>query len=233
MSLLPGNPQSYLEVFVFGVTYGLIFCTSACLPYIASYIAGIGVGFRKGVAVTIIYNIGRVTAYALIGAAIGLFKIILSNDALTSFQAYSSFTFAIVAIAIGANLILKSKKKSSTYNECTVSTNCHTSAINRVNEKFDFRAFILGLSRGLIICPPLLLLLVAYSASGATAIDSLLIAVIFGTGTTLSPILFLGGATGWLLRKAPLFKKWISIGGGFLLIIFGFITLINAIILSG
>jgi hypothetical protein len=48
MSLVPGVPNPYLAAFVGGLFYGLAFCTSACLPFIASYIAGIGAGFRRG-----------------------------------------------------------------------------------------------------------------------------------------------------------------------------------------
>ena len=228
MSLLPGSPNPYLDAFAFGLTYGLVFCTSACLPYIASYIAGIGAGFRKGMIVTLIFNSGRVAAYALIGAAIGAFKLILSTETLSPFQTYSSFAFAIVTIAIGTSLLLKSKKPSPPCNGCTANEH-NNQNVKRINGKFDFRAFSLGLTRGLIICPPLLLLLVTYSATGAGPLDSFGIALVFGIGTALSPILLLGGVTGWLLNKAPLFRKWISIGGGLLLIIFGISTLVTTI----
>jgi putative Mn2+ efflux pump MntP len=57
------------------------------------------------------------------------------------------------------------------------------------------------------------------------------LAVLFGVGTALSPILLFGGATGWLLSKAPLFRKWISIGGSALLILLGAITVIEAFLL--
>ena len=63
MTLLPEIPNPYLASFALGLLYGLTFCTSLCLPYLTSYIAGIGAGFRKGVIVTSIYNSGRVTAY--------------------------------------------------------------------------------------------------------------------------------------------------------------------------
>jgi hypothetical protein len=43
-------------------------------------------------------------------------------------------------------------------------------------------------------------------------------------------MLLLGGATGWLLNKAPLLRKWISIGGAGILIVLGIAELINAII---
>jgi threonine/homoserine/homoserine lactone efflux protein len=58
-----------------------------------------------------------------------------------------------------------------------------------------------------------------------------MLAVLFGLGTTLSPILLLGGATGWLLNKAPLFRKWISRLGAVALIVLGVVTLLDAIII--
>jgi sulfite exporter TauE/SafE len=76
MSLLPEIPNPYLEALAVGILYGLAFCTASCLPYIASYIAGIGADFRKGVVVTLIYNSGRIMAYALVGGLIG----VLSGD---------------------------------------------------------------------------------------------------------------------------------------------------------
>jgi cytochrome c biogenesis protein CcdA len=57
-----------------------------------------------------------------------------------------------------------------------------------------------------------------------------LLAVLFGLGTSLSPLLFLGGAVGWLLEKAPLFRKWISILGGAALVLLGIAVLSIAII---
>ena len=76
------------------------------------------------------------------------------------------------------------------------------------------------------------MLLLGYSVPFAAPIDSLFLAVLFGLGTALSPILLLGGATGWLLNKAPLFRKWISTVGAGILIVLGLGTLINAIVVT-
>jgi len=46
----------------------------------------------------------------------------------------------------------------------------------------------------------------------------------------LSPMLLLGGVTGWLLNKAPLFRKWVSIAGAGILILLGLVTLISSMI---
>lgn len=231
MSLIPEIPNPYIEAFAVGLLYGLVFCTSSCLPYIASYIAGIGADFRKGVIVTLIYNIGRVTAYALIGGLIGVlsgvFRFVVSEPSISPFQQYSSYAFGIVTIAIGVSILLKSKTASQDCNpECNKNM-----GLKKIGERFDVRAFSLGFSRGLIVCPPLAMLLL-YSIPFATPVDSFALAVLFGLGTAISPMLLLGGVTGWLLNKAPLFRKWISILGAAVLILLGIATLANTIILA-
>jgi thiol:disulfide interchange protein DsbD len=229
MSLIPEIPNPYIAAFAVGLLYGLVFCTSSCLPYIASYIAGIGADFRKGVIVTLIYNIGRVTAYALIGGLIGIFsgvfRFVVNESSISAFQQYSSYAFGIVAIVIGISILFKSK---STPHDCNPESNKNL-GLKKMGGRFDVRAFSLGFSRGLIVCPPLAILLL-YSIPFAAPIDSFVLAVLFGLGTALSPMLLLGGVTGWLLNKAPLFRKWISIVGAGMLIVLGTATLANAII---
>ena len=231
MSLVPGIPNPYLAAFVGGLFYGLAFCTSACLPYVASYIAGIGAGFRKGITITLAYNSGRIIAYAMIGGAIGMlsgtFRFLLSEASLLPFQQYSSLAFGIVTIIIGAIILVNSRKLT-----CNHVTQGSVSQVSgKLGRRFDFGAFSLGLSRGLVICPALLALLV-YSLPFATPVDSFALAVLFGLGTALSPLLILGGATGWLLNKAPLFRKWISRLGGFLLVLLGAASVWTALTVS-
>ena len=220
MSLVPGISNSYLGAFASGLFYGLAFCTSACLPYVASYIAGIGAGFRRGITITLTYNSGRIIAYAMIGGAVGIlsgtFRFLLNEASLLPFQQYSSLAFGVVTIIIGAIIILNSRKLACNH----VSQGNVSQGMEKRNRRFDLGAFSLGLSRGLVICPALLALLV-YSLPFATPIDSFAFAVLFGLGTALSPLLILGGATGWLLNKAPLFRRWISMFGGLILVAFG------------
>jgi len=113
MSLIPEISNPFLGAFAGGLLYGLAVCTAACLPYIASYIAGIGAGFRKSIVVTMIFNSGRIAAYALIGCLVGLFsdlfRLFVSNAAISPFQIYSSLAFGIVTIVIGASILLKSR----------------------------------------------------------------------------------------------------------------------------
>jgi sulfite exporter TauE/SafE len=226
MSLLPEIANPYVAALAGGFLYGLVFCTSTCLPYVASYIAGINAGFRKGVTVTLIFNAGRITAYALIGAAIGLLRLFIDDSFRSVFQTYSSFAFSLVTIAIGASILVRNKEPSC---NCKIE-DAQKGNPRKINGRFDLRAYTLGFTRGLLLCPPLLALL-AYAVTFASPIDSFALAVLFGIGTTLSPILLLGGATGWLFNKAPLFRKWISRLGAVTLIALGLVTLLDTIII--
>ncbi|HLN44950.1 MAG TPA: sulfite exporter TauE/SafE family protein [Candidatus Sulfotelmatobacter sp.] len=231
MSLVPGISNPYLAAFAGGLFYGLVFCTSACLPYVASYVAGIGAGFRRGIVVTLTYNTGRIAAYAMIGGAIGIlsgsFRFFVDQSSLLPLQQYSSVAFGIVTIIIGASILMKSRNLSCDHTEQQIMKQHVIKP-----RKFDFGAFSLGLSRGLIVCPALLVLLL-YSLTFGTPIDSLALAVLFGLGTGLSPLLLLGGATGWLLNKAPLFRKWISRLGAITLMLMGIGTMVTTMVTSG
>lgn len=229
MSLIPELSSPYLTAFGSGLLYGLVACTSTCLPYLASYIAGIGTGFKKSIIVTLTFNIGRIIAYAIIGILIGIFSSLLwlftEKATISPFQAYSSIAFSIVTIIIGLHLLYKNWKP-----KCECKPPNPKIMKHRLIGKIDLGALTLGLSRGLILCPPLIALLV-YSIPFANPIDSFTFAVLFGTGTAISPMLLLGGVTGWLLNKAPLLRKWIGLAGAIILILLGISTLISAIYL--
>jgi sulfite exporter TauE/SafE len=113
MSLIPEISNPYLGAFAGGLLYGLVVCTASCLPIVTSYIAGVGAGFNKGVKITLIFNSGRVLAYALIGGLIGLFsglfRLFVSDAAISPFQIYSSLAFGIVTIIIGVSIFLKAR----------------------------------------------------------------------------------------------------------------------------
>ncbi len=229
MSLIPEISNPYLGAFAGGLLYGLAVCTASCLPVVTGYIAGVGAGFSKGVKVTLIFNSGRILAYTLIGALIGLFgglfRVFISESAISPFQVYSSIAFGVVTIVIGAAILFRARKP------CECNGGRTSAGTFRKVGRFgvDFGAFSLGLSRGLVVCPPLIALLL-YSLPFTSPVGSVGIALLFGLGTALSPMILLGGVTGWLLGKAPLFRKWISLAGGGILILLGLFTMVSSII---
>lgn len=224
MTVLEQISNPYLASLVLGLLYGLTFCASACLPYLVSYIAGIGAGFKKGVVITTVYNSGRIAAYAIIGTIVGILSAAISEEFFSFYQQYSSIAFGAIIIFIGANILMKK-----------MGTNCNCAeqkpdrlGISKLTNRFDLRAFSMGFTRGLILCPPLVALLL-YAAT-FSAVNCTILAVLFGLGTALSPLLLLGGATGYLLNKAPLFSKWLSRIGGLVLVVMGLSVLFSALL---
>jgi thiol:disulfide interchange protein DsbD len=227
MSLIPELSNPYLASIATGFIYGLVACTATCLPYIAGYIASTGTSFRKSVITTLIFNVGRITAYTIVGALLGIFSglvLFFADESMLSLlRAYSTIVFSIVTILIGASLLYKNKKPSS--------CNCNQPPLNPkwLTNKFDVGAFTLGLSRGFVLCPPLMALLFS-SVLFASPVSSVAFAVLFGIGTTISPMLLIGGVTGWLLSKAPLLRTYIALAGAIIIIILGIITLISSLL---
>ena len=216
------NP--YLASLVLGLLYGLTFCTSACLPYVASYIAGIKAGFRKGVEVTAIYNSGRIAAYAVIGSTAGLLKTFVNDAFFGTYQTVFSVVFGVVVIIIGASIFFKKPSCSG----CAAKDAQQQGSLKFLWRNFDVRAFFMGFSRGFVLCPPLVAFLL-YALANYQA-NYTVLAALFGLGTALSPMLILAGVVGWLLEKAPLFRKWTSILGGVVLVLLGVYVLAFALI---
>jgi thiol:disulfide interchange protein DsbD len=228
MSLIPELANPYLASFVTGLFYGLVACTPTCLPYIASYIAGTGANFRKGVVTTLIFNSGRIISYTIMGALISVFSGLLhfftEEPTASVFLLYSTIVFSIVTITLGAILLYKNRKSSC---DCKpLNFNSKT----RIIRGFDIGAFTLGLSRGLVFCSPLIAILM-YSIPFASPLDSIVFAALFGIGTAISPfMLLIGGVTGWLLDKATLLRTYIALAGAIIIILLGIYTLINSIL---
>ena len=213
MALIEQISNPYLGSLIVGFVYGITFCTTACLPYIISYLAGIKSGYREAVIVTFIYNSGRIVAYAIVGTVIAFFANFFEILFFNYYEKFSSIIFGSLVVLIGLSILLN---KNS--NSCSLK-NRSGGIVNSLRMKFDLRAFFMGVTRGFVLCPALILILLYMSTQ--TEVNLTLVAIFFGIGTSISPLFFLAGAVGWLLEKAPLFRKWISIFCGVLLVILG------------
>ncbi|MEM3162278.1 MAG: sulfite exporter TauE/SafE family protein [Candidatus Bathyarchaeia archaeon] len=214
--------NAYIASLLFGLFYGLGFCASACLPYLTGYIAGIGAGFRRGVFVTATYNMGRVAAYTFIGWLAYAFKLFLNETAVQLYQKYASLTFGLLTIIVGITIILGKGRP-----QCPYGKKERNPPAYGIAGKIDARALAMGFARGIIVCPPLIAIL-TYSLSTST-VSPTLSAFFFGAGTAFSPLFLIGGVSGWLFNKAPLFSKWISRAGAGVLIILGLGAAVGAV----
>jgi sulfite exporter TauE/SafE len=165
--------------------------------------------------VTVIYNSGRIVAYAVIGSIAGLLSTFVNAAFFETYQTIFSIIFGFVVIFIGISTFFK----KASCNTCIPKNVESQGGLGNFRQNFDVRAFFTGLSRGFVLCPPLVAFLL-YAITNYQA-NYTVLAVLFGLGTALSPMLILAGVVGWLLEKAPLFRKWTSILGGAVLVLLG------------
>jgi len=147
MTVLEQISNPYLASITLGLLYGFTVCTSACLPYVASYIAGIKAGFRRGVAVTAVYNLGRIAAYAVIGSIAGLLRTLIDDAFLETYQTIFSVIFGFVVIFIGISIFFKKPP----CNTCQPKTVEAKGGLEGFRQNFDVRAFFMGFSRGFVV----------------------------------------------------------------------------------
>jgi len=224
MSVLEQIANPYLASLALGLLYGFTICTSSCLPYLASYIAGIKAGFHKALTITAIYNTGRIAAYAVIGTIAGFLRTLVDEAIFETYQTIFSAIFAVIVIIIGISIIFK-KGSCST---CVPENVEPQRGLEGFRQNFDVRAFFMGFSKGFVLCPPLVAFLL-YALTNYQA-NCTVLAFLFGLGTALSPMLILAAVVGWLLEKAPLFRKWTSILGAIALILLGISILLITLI---
>lgn len=225
------NMHPFLGALVFGLFYGLTYCTSVCLPYVASYFAGIGGGFRKGIVVTSIYNSGRLVTYTLLGGLVGILKGFTTNFFSGSYQTYTLAIFGGVVVVIGLNILLRKEPSACVCANENSQPSDPSKLSSRFRANFDLRAFSMGFTRGFVVCPPLVALLL-YSVASFSPIDCVVIAFLFGLGTAFAPLPVYIGVIGWILNKAPELRIWISRISGGILILLGISLIVSPLMVK-
>ena len=134
--------------FVTGLIYGFTSCSLLCVPYIVTYVSGVGKGFRGSTIVTLDFSLGRIAAYSLLGGVVGAFKGFLNDPV---YQKYTFVVFSMVLILVGINILLR--KNAST---CIgIEKEGKHPTILKFTKRIDVQAFLMGFTKGLMLCPPL------------------------------------------------------------------------------
>ncbi|MCU7935326.1 MAG: sulfite exporter TauE/SafE family protein [Candidatus Thiodiazotropha sp. (ex Dulcina madagascariensis)] len=211
LDILQGFGSVYLGVLAMGFFYGLTLCSFSCIPLIAPYIFGTQEGFKRGFDATAVFVLTRVMTYTLMGGLSGMLGAML----LTSMDSSWLLTLAgTLILLIGMRVMVKS------------TTACERKPASSV--PFARRSWLhmatLGFSTSLVPCLPLSAVLL-YAATTQSFVSGALLALVFGIGTSASPLYFIGGATGWLSEKIrieiPRYQTLLRVISGIILASFG------------
>jgi cytochrome c-type biogenesis protein len=227
----PGQPE--LSALLLGIIYGATFCTLTCSPFIASYIIGSDRGTRRGVWLSIIFNGGRVITYGVLGLAVGMAGGAFLVEGV--YALWGAILFGIAVALIGVWIAVRRRPGSVTC-ACAGKASWAQRLWHRIEPREgdggELSAAGMGLLIGLVPCPPLIALLVFAAAVGSAG-TGLVLGLLFGIGTVISPIIIIAGAAGWfsdrIAKEAPAMRTGIRRVAGIMLVALGIWTAWNAL----
>jgi sulfite exporter TauE/SafE len=190
------------EAFVLGITYGLGPCTLSCAPLIVPLIMAAAKNKTWGVILSIIFGLGRIIAYVILGALSGFIGQTLN------FSIPNRVT-GIFIILLGIFLFF------NIHNKCILKS--------KIKINGPIVALVVGFVWGLSPCQPLIALL-GLTVLTKSMLTGALMALVFGLGTIISPIIILGFFSGWFAKQKE-FKEIIPYVSGLFLILMGILYL--------
>jgi sulfite exporter TauE/SafE len=231
----PGRPE--LSALLLGIIYGATFCTLTCSPIIASYIIGSDRGTRRGIWLSVIFNSGRVITYGLLGLGVGLAGGAFLVEGV--YALWGAIFFGIALALIGIWIAVR-RRPGSLGCGCTKEASWIERIWHRIEPREgdggELSAAGMGLLIGLVPCPPLIALLV-FSAAVGSASTGLVLGMLFGIGTVISPIIVIAAAAGWfsdrIAKEAPAMRFGVRRVAGVMLVLLGIWTAWNALTAVG
>ncbi len=177
----------FAGLFMTGCLFGLTICSFSCMPLVCTVVMGTKRGFKSGVFSAAVFSAGRIAGYTAAGILCGL----TGKAAENIFQQDKVVLAAgVLFLFTGCCVFFSSKRKG-----------CKRSGVSSIGSKGSkLQLSSLGLITGMMPCVPYTAVMAGAAASGSFAIGGFS-AFCFGLGTSLSPLLLVGGGAGWFSKK--------------------------------
>lgn len=199
---LSAAPIELLSVWLLGVSMGMTACTVTCLPFMGTWALGRASGTVEAFMHMGTFLAGRITAYALLGAATAAAG---RGLAASLGGGLGNFVIGCASVAAGGWLLLRPGR------------NCHPAAPGVAPLRFQRHArrpdalppLFLGAALSLTPCTPLASLLALSANAGAVA-QGAAYGLAFGLGAAITPILVLVPLAGRLGRELRAGRSWLA-----------------------
>lgn len=195
--------ENIFEALTLGVIYGFGPCTISCAPIVIPLIMSSSKNGKQGLFQAFIFGLGRIVSYCVLGFLTGYLGYLLKNF-------ISPQLIGIFMIIVGILTFLRKYPKACSF-ACKI--------------KGNYTSFVSGIIIGISPCVPLISAL-SLAIASKSAINGLLIGLIFGIGTLLSPMLILGFFAGWWSKRSEKFHDVNLIVCSLFLIILGILYLL-------
>ena len=184
---------THLQIFAIGFSFGMAGpCLLVCTPILLTYIAGQQTKWRQALSNILIFLLGRLLAYMILGYLAGLSAELLRQFSTSILISFFKPLAGVIVIILGI-LVFTGKEPASW--ACKF--------MSRKLSNFS-SLFTLGFIIGIFPCAPLLALLFEIALISKTAFAGMFYAFFFGLGTFISGFIVIGGLSGvfsWLPAK--------------------------------
>lgn len=169
-------------LFCLGLLYGATVCSITCLPYLGPYLLGTGNGFKDGVFSALLFLLGKVCCYAVLGGLAGLCgQALVASDTLLAIMGAAVILAGISLPAFGGRSCGRPCRQAG--RRLTI--------------------FALGTSTSLVPCPPVSAMLLLAAERGSAA-AGMVYGTVYGAGLLFSPLLAAGGGAALIGRHCRL-----------------------------
>ncbi len=208
---------SFFGLFITGCLFGFTVCSFSCMPIVCTVVMGTRRGFKSGFDSAVTFSFGRVIGYTIAGMVCGLTGMAAEN---VFQQQHIVLAAGALFLVTGLSIAFLPGKKGCKKTDKHV---CQ-------NKNPKLRLSFLGLITGLLPCVPYTAVMAAAAASGSVVTGGAL-ACCFGLGTSISPLLLIGGGAGWfskkILEKTPNMEGMIRKITGMIIVMMGIRMLIG------
>jgi thiol:disulfide interchange protein DsbD len=191
--------KTYLQLFGIGFGFGLAGpCLLVCTPVLAAYIAGRQAAWKRTLSDILIFLVGRLFAYLILGYLAGLSGVVLRQFCSSKFIIFVNALGGVIIVLLGI-YVWVGKEPFRLFGKCGAGTIFSSGSL-----------FMLGFTMGVLPCAPLLALLLEIALISKTALSGIVYALFFGLGTLVSGFIVitaLSGTLAWLPAKILKSKK--------------------------
>jgi len=184
----------FVELFIAGLTLGFGPCFLFCGPIIFSYIFAKGLNHKRGLLFTVIFSLGRIIAYSILGLIAVAFVSTLGIQK----NIFKQIAGVIILLMLPIYDLAKDNKLCNFFQRS-------------FGKNIKTNSFLLGVFIGLTPCAPLVGILTYIACKSENIFYGFFNGFVFGLGTLFSPLIFVGLFSG-------LFTSYISKTGKFFLI---------------
>jgi cytochrome c-type biogenesis protein len=209
---------TYLQIFGIGFSFGIAGpCFLFCTPVLITYLLGRRERWQEALSDILVFLIGRLSAYVLLGALAGVSGAILRRFINPSAAVFISPLSGVVSIILGIFVLV--------YKE-PVTCACASGSVRKVYGYGSL--FTLGFILGVSPCAPLTALLLEIALMSKSVVEGAFYAFFFGLGTLLSGVLVVGALAGIIGGLAKKLVKSRTATNAFRIACAGFLILLGA-----